>query len=583
MTEICVVIPENHQNAERAILSLAAQACPNWRCMIVRGGNDAILNATLGKLHRHAPKFQIVDSIPEAASGEIRLCLNQSQWFAHSQVLAQITEISRKCCHFTVPQLTWSHDSTANPFDVTASLADSDTGRVISPDLSLVTNIISRSPGNLNLSGSAPCLIPRTQESGGKIAISTVVTPDYLPNALISLGSYMRNCRIPCDPYVLLASSDREAVSRIRETLKHSPFHVLAPDEIACQNNHAKGLGRKYGLHTNEYRWGMKSVLMHHLLESGYDTALHLDHDIYVLDDITDLQARLGKYDISVFPHFRNPDIEAERKILYQDGFFNGGMLGATTAGLRHLRALSERCLKEMKRDRIRNLFDDQKYYDNFIFEVDDLYINKDRGINYASWNTEPVMGLIAPSQRSFLLSSGYFARIWHMHSDFIKGTIVEKPDRSPAKIMVIWYLMIQMQTFLMLCMANHSLVALFSQRLNNIFISLAILIGTAKTKPLNSLVADIVHGKTPKQEMFSRLFATDIPAYDNYTFHSTFIEWLFPGESAKSQIISFFSQKDYRRLSENSFQNINLNLDNVLSEHSQRANHVATYAILKV
>lgn len=580
MTEICVVIPENHQNAERAILSLAAQACPNWRCMIGGDANDVKLRATLGKLPRQDPKFQIVANIPEAASGEVRLCLNQSQWFAHSQALAQITEISRKYGHFTVPQLKWSQDSTATPFDVTARLADSDTGCVISPDLSLVTNIIPRSPGKLNLSGSAPCFLPRTQESCGKIAISTVVTPDYLPNALISLGSYMRNCRIPCDPYVLLASTDREAVSRIRETLKHSPFHVLAPDEIACQNNHAKGLARKYGLYTNEYRWGMKSALMHHLLESGYDTALHLDHDIYVLDDITDLQSRLGKYDISVFPHFRNPDIEAERKILYQDGFFNGGMLGATAAGLRHLRALSERCLKEMKRDRIRNLFDDQKYYDNFIFEVDNLFINKDRGINYASWNSEPVMGLIAPSQRSFLLGSGYFARIWHMHSDFIKGTIVEKQSRSAARIMVIWYLMIQMQTFLLLCMADRSLVSLFSERLNHLFISLAILIGTGEINQLNNLMADIVHGKTPKQEMLSRLFAMDMPAYDNYTLLSTFIEWLFPGESAKSQIISFFSQQDYRHLSEDSFQNINLNLDDVLSEHSKRANQVATYAL---
>lgn len=263
-----------------------------------------------------------------------------------------------------------------------------------------------------------------------KSSIVTIVTPNYLADAIICLTSYQRNLRCNCQTYVFVATDNPDDVAECTKILADSKLIALFPDTLHYTGEQSRALAQKYRLDTDEYRWAMKAVVLLELLNEGCSLALFLDPDTYTVSDITDVHQKLTLHPISVFPHFRDPDQEYLRGVLYKDGFFNGGMLAATQCGKRHLTRLYERCLNELVKDPSRQRWDDQKYFDLFALEVEHLYVNMDPGINYNYWNYEPVEGLIAPSQRSILLKSGFFARHWHVSTTLIRNSIELKDKK---------------------------------------------------------------------------------------------------------------------------------------------------------
>lgn len=283
-------------------------------------------------------------------------------------------------------------------------------------------------------------------------AVATIITPDFLVEGLISLGSYARNLGLPCSQFCYVANRHSDNIRSISDILADTGVSALFPDDLVSQSGIGQHLEEKYGLNNDSYRWAMKGVVISELLDSGYDGVLFLDPDIYTVSDVTDVQQAILSHDISVFPHFRNPDVEDTRKVLYSDGFFNGGMLGATSAGILALKKLQSRCLREMAKDSGRALFDDQKYFDLFVFDVENLYINRDQGIDYNVWNEDPVDGMVAPSQRSYLLKSGYFARIWHLAHAYIVNAANRKTQLNIGmRFVVAVYLETKMLVALLL------------------------------------------------------------------------------------------------------------------------------------
>ena len=255
-------------------------------------------------------------------------------------------------------------------------------------------------------------------------AILTVVTPNYIADAIICLKSYIHNLRTECTAYVFLATEEKEDISACTAILNKMNIKLLSPESLKFTSGYSKELLKKYTIQSNEYRWTMKSVTLIELLQRGFKMALFLDPDTYTVSDITDIHLTMLRHSVSVFPHFRDPDHEYLRKILYKDGFFNGGMLAANTEGKCHLTNLYKRCLHEMVKDPARSRWDDQKYFDLFIIETPNLHVNLDRGIDYNPWNYEPVEGLVSPSQRSYLLKSGFFVRHWHVSTMMINNAI---------------------------------------------------------------------------------------------------------------------------------------------------------------
>lgn len=291
-----------------------------------------------------------------------------------------------------------------------------------------------------------------------KSSIVTIVTPNYLADAIICLMSYRRNLKEHCDIFVFVATEKESEITDCMTLLADSKIFVLFPNTLRYAQNESRALAGKYKLDTDEYRWAMKAVMLLELLHSGYSLALFLDPDIYTVSDITDVHQILAHHPISVFPHFRDPDHEYLRGVLYKDGFFNGGMLAATPSGIPHLVRLYERCLIELKKDPARHRWDDQKYFDLFALEVKNLYVNLDRGIDYNPWNYEPVEGLVAPSQRSVLLKSGFFVRHWHVSTMLIKNSIELKEIKfSVYRFIVSVYLQSLMYTIILIVLRAKS------------------------------------------------------------------------------------------------------------------------------
>lgn len=344
----------------RTLLSIKGQKYRNYQCFIAETENAAALKNTLSRIDGNEERFRIVEKIDysDFHSGDILLDLHEQEWLAHPDVLNQLNRILAVCDRVLCPTVSFAGPVIA---DTQAPYHPGGPSGCIacSPDLGFIAGRTDDT--GFPHSNSPLPISPIRQKLEPVCALSTVVTPDYLPEALLSLGSYSRNCKYRCEIHIFVATTDQNEINRIKSAFKASSFHLLFPDDFIYQTMHAKGMKRRYPVGSNEYRWGMKSVVLSELLAKRYQAALHLDPDIHAVSDISDVHSSVLQHDISIFPHFRDPDNLQDRKFLYQDGFFNGGMLGATVSGLPHLIKLSERCLKEMKRDRLNNLYDDQK------------------------------------------------------------------------------------------------------------------------------------------------------------------------------------------------------------------------------
>lgn len=298
------------------------------------------------------------------------------------------------------------------------------TGNWAAPSLegAMVADVGTKKTQSTALVGSS--INHETTSVDRKSAVVTIVTPNYLADAIICLKSYTNNLNSDCISFVFIASEFEEEVGACAAVLATLNIQLLSPQTLNQTNQYSGALADKYQTQSDEYRWAMKPVILLELLERGFDGALFLDPDTYTVGDITHAHRTMMRHSISVFPHFRDPDHEYLRKVLYKDGFFNGGMLAASSEGKNHLIRLYERCLNEMVKDPTRCRWDDQKYFDLFVLEASNLHVNLDRGIDYNPWNYEPVEGLVAPSQRSYLLKSGYFVRHWHVSTMMIKNSI---------------------------------------------------------------------------------------------------------------------------------------------------------------
>lgn len=272
-------------------------------------------------------------------------------------------------------------------------------------------------------------------------AVVSIITPDYLPDGLIAVKSFQYYSSGNINAYLYVAIRDKLIISQIERISTLLGFKLLLPETLVEVKEEANILEAKYGLGSDEYRWAMKSLVIIELIKRGHDFAFFQDPDMYTVAPIDDVIVNLLASGVMVFPHFRSPDDDYLRKILYRDGFFNGGMIGATPRGLNLVCKFYDRCLKEMKKEPERARWDDQKYLDLWVLESNFAHVNLDRGIDYNPWNYEPVEGMVAPTQRSYMLKSGYFVRNWHVSTNMIKQTIDGHPRHIVYKPIVAIYM----------------------------------------------------------------------------------------------------------------------------------------------
>jgi len=389
-------------------------------------------------------------------------------------------------------------------------------------------------------------------------SIVTIVTPNYIADAIVCLISYLCNVDDPCRAYVFVATDNKFELSTCADLLKGSELTMLDPTTLQHTGAQSRRLIEKYKINSDQYRWAMKPVVLLELLKRGEDAALFLDPDTYTVSDITDVHRRCTQHPISVFPHFRDPDSDYLRGVLYKDGFFNGGMLAATPDGIPHLNRLFERCLHEMAKDPARNRWDDQKYFDIFTLEVEGLHVNFDRGIDYNPWNYERVEGLVAPSQRSILLGSGYFARHWHVATMLVKHSIElsQKKYAVYRPLVAIYFLSLLYVMVLVLARIaengsrSEDKSLHLVQRYEGIEKNLNSLLAPVQVEPLRGLLEMALQADKRGMQTFLDRWTDSILksiCYDNFDLLARILKNIFPDQDAVSDIGQRLRKQDLR------------------------------------
>ena len=398
----------------------------------------------------------------------------------------------------------------------------------------------------------------RLSDGKKRSSIVTIVTPDYITDAIVCLISYLCNVHDSCRAYVFIATDNKFELSICADLLKGSELVMLDPATLRHTGEQSRKLIERYKVDSDQYRWAMNPVVLLELLRGGEDSALFLDPDTYTVSDITDVHRCLARHPISVFPHFRDPDHEYLRGVLYKDGFFNGGVLAATPDGIPHLNRLFERCLHEMVKDPARNRWDDQKYFDIFPIEVENLHVNHDRGIDYNPWNYEPVEGLVAPSQRSVLLGSGYFVRHWHVSTMLVKNSIELKEKKFSVYRPIVSIYLLSLLYILVLVSARISennsegkdKSLRLTQRYDSIEKNLKNLLAPAQVDEPRRLLAMALQTDKRGMKSFLDLWADSVLksiCHDNFDLFARILGNIFPGQDATAGIEQRLRKQDLR------------------------------------
>ncbi|MCO5260546.1 MAG: hypothetical protein M9916_10415 [Crocinitomicaceae bacterium] len=170
------------------------------------------------------------------------------------------------------------------------------------------------------------------------------------------------------------------------ETVEGVNYHEIND----LKNNNIQQLTNKYT--GDKLRWSLKSVYVKFLLESGYERVIYVDNDIFFYSSPDALFEKLENSDFLLTPHFYKADPTKEQNWLeanFRVGLYNAGFFGANRNAITILDWWTDCCLYEVKKAYWRGLFDDQKYLDLIPIQFNNVEVIKNRGCNFAGWNSD--------------------------------------------------------------------------------------------------------------------------------------------------------------------------------------------------
>jgi hypothetical protein len=162
-------------------------------------------------------------------------------------------------------------------------------------------------------------------------------------------------------------------------------FHYL--NEI--NSNRIKQTKQAY--QNDKLRWALKPAYLLFLL-GNYQKVIYVDNDVYFFNEFNFLLDELNRFDVLLTPHFYPSSPKKEQTWLeanFRLGLYNAGFIGVNKNAKEALEWWSDCCLYELKKAYWRGLFDDQKYLDLFPIKFEKVKIIKDRGCNFAGWNSQ--------------------------------------------------------------------------------------------------------------------------------------------------------------------------------------------------
>lgn len=189
--------------------------------------------------------------------------------------------------------------------------------------------------------------------------------------------------------YVFVSSGEIDPA--LEEKIQSNKNYELLYIDQFLSNTIAKELHDKYELaYHDAYRWGMKPVLLNHLLQLGYERAIYLDSDLFFYNDFKFLFDDLKKHQLLLSPHWRSSNPKTDKsnfELNFLDGIYNGGFVGASKGGEAALTYWAELCLYNCEANRGRGYYVDQKYLDILPTRFEGVGHILHKGCNVANWN----------------------------------------------------------------------------------------------------------------------------------------------------------------------------------------------------
>jgi hypothetical protein len=251
------------------------------------------------------------------------------------------------------------------------------------------------------------------------LVVGTIVARNYLAFAR-ALNESLRHHHPDIPHYVLVADELGSGVGTRNES-----FRVLGLSDL-CIDDLQSFL---FGYERKPLLAALKPILLRHLLGAGYSSALYLDADMWVLDDLGPTRERITCHAMTLTPHLGMAPTRVDRQLLERlllfAGMYNAGFVGVTDRPETHrFLAWWEARLRRHCDDDVRHgIHYDQRWLDLAPGFVEDLHILRDPGINVAYWNLPDVDARLDGGR---LLVNGHTCRLFHF-----SGFDPDVPDRA--------------------------------------------------------------------------------------------------------------------------------------------------------
>jgi hypothetical protein len=214
------------------------------------------------------------------------------------------------------------------------------------------------------------------------IAVGTVFAKNYLAMGRVLAESFRQ--RHPDVPFFALLSDEPDGCLAAAE-----PFRLLRLEDVRSPEiDPLRFAHSRQGLATT-----VKPLLLRHLLDCGFQTAMFLDPDILILNDLNRVFDTARSHAVTLTPHLLSPakaGAGAGRELnILKSGVYNGGLLcvSESASARRFLNWWLDRVGESCRHAVAEGVYFDQRWLDLAPVFFEDVFIYRDPGCNVAYWN----------------------------------------------------------------------------------------------------------------------------------------------------------------------------------------------------
>lgn len=215
----------------------------------------------------------------------------------------------------------------------------------------------------------------------------TVITSNYLPYALNLLQSIREHDQ---EVHFNVLISDTSRLSFDGKCSDSKTFFKF-PEDVASEGVGLKIMQKYRDTYHDAFRWSCKSVLINYLiLECGYKKVIYMDCDMYFFNPFSFLFDALDTHRVLLTPHWRTPHPNCnseEYKLLFSDGLYNAGFIGANSNAVDAMDWWAENCLYSCSKNQFPGEYVDQAILNLMPVYFEGIHVLRHLGCNVSIWN----------------------------------------------------------------------------------------------------------------------------------------------------------------------------------------------------